>query len=118
MLFLPVEFFPSLKRLLGTLVFCLFLCVSILRFNAVIGQITYTPKYMEQQFGLSTSRANFLVGKKEHGSIARGLHCPLVEDGRIDHKPQPQIAVTQNIVVLFIDVVRKGYNAKVNLIAI
>lgn len=93
--FLPAEFFPSLKRLLGTSVFCLFLCASILRFNAIIGQITYTPKYMEQQFGLSTSRANFLVGKKKYGSISRDRHCPLVEDRRINHKSQPQIAVTK-----------------------
>lgn len=59
-----LEFLPSLKRLLGTPVYCLFLCGSILRFNAIIGQITFTPKYMEQQFGLSTARANFLVGNK------------------------------------------------------
>lgn len=70
--FAPAEFFPSLKRLLGTLVYCLFLCGSILRFNAIIGQITYTPKYMEQQFGLPTTRANFLVGKKEYRRGGRG----------------------------------------------
>lgn len=60
---LRAEFFPSLKRLLGTPVYCLFLCGSILRFNSIIGQITYTPKYMEQQFGVSTTRANFLLGQ-------------------------------------------------------
>lgn len=72
--FLPAEFFPSLKHLLETLVYCLFLCGSILKFNAIIGQITYMPKYMEQQFGLSTTRANFLVGKKEYIYVRIYIH--------------------------------------------
>ncbi|CAF89837.1 unnamed protein product, partial [Tetraodon nigroviridis] len=67
------KFVPSLKRLLGTLVYCLFLCGSILRFNAIIGQITYTPKYMEQQFGLPTTRANFLVGVLNLPAVALGI---------------------------------------------
>lgn len=82
---LCAEFFPSLKRLLGTPVYCLFLCGSILRFNSIIGQITYTPKYMEQQFGVSTTRANFLLGKFKCHNLAdlqsgepHSQHGPLV----------------------------------------
>ncbi|XP_029681486.1 solute carrier organic anion transporter family member 1C1-like isoform X1 [Takifugu rubripes] len=67
------KFVPALKRLLGTPVYCLFLCGSILRFNSIIGQITFTPKYMEQQFGLSTTRANFLVGVLNLPAVALGI---------------------------------------------
>lgn len=56
-------FFPSLKRLLGTPAYFLLLCGSILKFNSFIGLFTFKAKYMEQQFGQSASRANFLIGK-------------------------------------------------------
>lgn len=56
-------FFPSLKRLLGTPAYFLLLCGNILNFNSIIGLITFKAKYMEQQFGQSASRANFLIGK-------------------------------------------------------
>lgn len=106
MLLSLAEFFPSLKRLLGTLVYCLFLCGSILRFNAIIGQITYTPKYLEQQFGLSTTRANFLVGKQEYGVNIEGPSTP--PSGRWENSSSTTTtdAVTQNI----IDIVLKGYD--------
>uniref|UniRef100_A0A3B5BMA0 Solute carrier organic anion transporter family member n=1 Tax=Stegastes partitus TaxID=144197 RepID=A0A3B5BMA0_9TELE len=56
-------FLPSLKRLLGTPAYFLLLCGSILKFNSFIGLLTFKAKYMEQQFGQSASRANFLIGK-------------------------------------------------------
>uniref|UniRef100_A0A3B4FA58 Solute carrier organic anion transporter family member n=1 Tax=Pundamilia nyererei TaxID=303518 RepID=A0A3B4FA58_9CICH len=56
-------FLPSLRRLLGTPAYFLLLCGSILKFNAFIGLLTFKAKYMEQQFGQSASRANFLIGK-------------------------------------------------------
>lgn len=55
-------FLPSLKRLLGTPAYFLLLCGSILKFNSFIGLFTFKAKYMEQQFGQSASRANFLIG--------------------------------------------------------
>ena len=58
-------FLPSLKRLLGTPAYFLLLCGSILKFNSFIGLFTFKAKYMEQQFGQSASRANFLIGKKK-----------------------------------------------------
>uniref|UniRef100_A0A3Q2DN97 Solute carrier organic anion transporter family, member 1E1 n=1 Tax=Cyprinodon variegatus TaxID=28743 RepID=A0A3Q2DN97_CYPVA len=54
-------FLPSLKRLLGTPAYFLLLCGSILKFNSFIGLFTFKAKYMEQQFGQSASRANFLI---------------------------------------------------------
>ncbi|XP_044199839.1 solute carrier organic anion transporter family member 1C1-like [Thunnus albacares] len=66
-------FLPSLKRLLGTPVYFLLLCGSILKFNAFIGLFTFKPKYMEQQFGQSASRANFLIGVLNLPAVAVGI---------------------------------------------
>ncbi|XP_057214577.1 solute carrier organic anion transporter family member 1C1-like isoform X2 [Triplophysa rosa] len=55
-------FLPSLKRLLSTPIYILLLCEIVLKFNSFSGLFTFKAKYMEQQFGQSTSRANFLIG--------------------------------------------------------
>ncbi|KAK7130267.1 hypothetical protein R3I93_019791 [Phoxinus phoxinus] len=55
-------FLPSLKRLLCTPAYFLLLCATVLKFNSFIGLLTFKAKYMEQQFGQSASRANFLIG--------------------------------------------------------
>uniref|UniRef100_A0A4W4G6F6 Solute carrier organic anion transporter family member n=1 Tax=Electrophorus electricus TaxID=8005 RepID=A0A4W4G6F6_ELEEL len=57
-------FLPSLKRLLGTPAYFLLLCGSVLKFNSLTGLFTFKAKYMEQQFGQSASRANFLLGER------------------------------------------------------
>uniref|UniRef100_A0A3Q1HWL2 Solute carrier organic anion transporter family member n=1 Tax=Anabas testudineus TaxID=64144 RepID=A0A3Q1HWL2_ANATE len=71
-------FFPSLKRLLGTPAYFLLLCGSILKFNSIMGLFTFKAKYMEQQFGQSASRANFLIGKNIL-SCNRGCSCSAEE---------------------------------------
>uniref|UniRef100_A0A8C2G8W4 Solute carrier organic anion transporter family, member 1E1 n=1 Tax=Cyprinus carpio TaxID=7962 RepID=A0A8C2G8W4_CYPCA len=55
-------FLPSLKKLLCTPAYFLLLCGIVLKFNSFIGLLTFKAKYMEQQFGQSASRANFLIG--------------------------------------------------------
>ena len=40
----------------------LLLCGSIQKFNSIIGLLMFKAKYMEQQFGQSAARANFLIG--------------------------------------------------------
>lgn len=45
-----------------------FMCCSLLQFNSFIGFLTYKPKYMEQQYGQSTAKSNFLIGE---------LHCAM-----------------------------------------
>uniref|UniRef100_A0A8C6VH66 Uncharacterized protein n=1 Tax=Naja naja TaxID=35670 RepID=A0A8C6VH66_NAJNA len=55
-------FLPSLKSLLGNPVYFLYLCSSIIQFNSLIGMVTYKPKYIEQQFGQSSSKTNFIIG--------------------------------------------------------
>uniref|UniRef100_A0A3Q1I0S9 Solute carrier organic anion transporter family member n=1 Tax=Anabas testudineus TaxID=64144 RepID=A0A3Q1I0S9_ANATE len=66
-------FFPSLKRLLGTPAYFLLLCGSILKFNSIMGLFTFKAKYMEQQFGQSASRANFLIGVLNLPVVAVGI---------------------------------------------
>ncbi|XP_036066182.1 solute carrier organic anion transporter family member 1C1 isoform X1 [Oryzias melastigma] len=66
-------FVPSLKRLLGTPSYFLLLCASILKFNSFIGLFTFKAKYMEQQFGQSASRANFLIGVLNLPAVAVGI---------------------------------------------
>uniref|UniRef100_A0A673LKK3 Solute carrier organic anion transporter family member n=1 Tax=Sinocyclocheilus rhinocerous TaxID=307959 RepID=A0A673LKK3_9TELE len=56
------RFLPSLKRLLCTPAYFLLLCGIVLKFNSFIGLLTFKAKYMEQQFGQSASRTNFLIG--------------------------------------------------------
>ncbi|KAL6459878.1 hypothetical protein MHYP_G00316370 [Metynnis hypsauchen] len=56
------DFVPSLKRLLSNKIYILYLIFNALIFNSFVIIITYTPKYFEQQFGQSASRANFLLG--------------------------------------------------------
>uniref|UniRef100_A0A8C2XP26 Solute carrier organic anion transporter family member n=1 Tax=Cyclopterus lumpus TaxID=8103 RepID=A0A8C2XP26_CYCLU len=58
------EFVPTLKSLLGNPVYITFLFVTILQFNSLIGMVTYKPKYIEQHYGQSASKANFLMGKQ------------------------------------------------------
>ncbi|KFP84220.1 Solute carrier organic anion transporter family member 1A2, partial [Apaloderma vittatum] len=56
------NFIPFLKALFRNPVYMLFICVTVLQFNAFIGMITFLPKYLEQQFGKSASDAIFLIG--------------------------------------------------------
>ncbi|KFP27642.1 Solute carrier organic anion transporter family member 1C1 [Colius striatus] len=56
------DFLPSLKNLLGNPVYILYLCASIIQFNSLIGMVTYKPKYIEQQYGQTSSKTNFVIG--------------------------------------------------------
>lgn len=62
LLFCLAEFFPSLKNLFGNPVYILYLCASIIQFNSLIGMVTYKPKYIEQQYGQTSSKSNFVIG--------------------------------------------------------
>ncbi|NXI59131.1 SO1C1 protein, partial [Chloroceryle aenea] len=50
-----------------------FLCSSLLQFNSFIGFLTYKPKYMEQQYGQSTSKSNFLIGLTSLPPVGIGI---------------------------------------------
>ncbi|XP_007420997.1 solute carrier organic anion transporter family member 1C1 isoform X1 [Python bivittatus] len=67
------EFLPSLKSLLGNPVYFLYLCSSIIQLNSLIGMVTYKPKYIEQQFGQSSSKTNFVIGLINIPAVALGI---------------------------------------------
>ncbi|XP_037099221.1 solute carrier organic anion transporter family member 1C1-like [Syngnathus acus] len=66
-------FLQSLKDLLGNPVYLLLICGSMLKFNSLVGMFTFNAKYIEQQFGQSASRANFLIGVLTLPAVAMGI---------------------------------------------
>ncbi|XP_035406766.1 solute carrier organic anion transporter family member 1C1 isoform X2 [Cygnus atratus] len=67
------DFLPSLKNLFGNPVYVLYLCASILHFNSLIGMVTYKPKYIEQQYGQTSSKTNFVIGLINIPAVAFGI---------------------------------------------
>ncbi|XP_030073109.1 solute carrier organic anion transporter family member 1B3 isoform X2 [Microcaecilia unicolor] len=66
-------FFISLKRLLTNQLYVFYQLIFLLQTSSLIGVITYSVKYMEQQYGLSASRANFLIGVTGIPAVAIGI---------------------------------------------
>lgn len=56
------DFLPALKKLFGNPIFVVFIFLTILQYNSLVGIITYEPKFMEQQFNVSVAKAIFLIG--------------------------------------------------------
>ncbi|XP_037370160.1 solute carrier organic anion transporter family member 1C1 [Talpa occidentalis] len=67
------DFLPSLKNLFGNPVYFLYLCASTVQFNSLFGMVTYKPKYIEQQYGQSSSKANFVIGLINIPAVALGI---------------------------------------------
>ncbi|XP_020012920.1 solute carrier organic anion transporter family member 1C1 isoform X2 [Castor canadensis] len=67
------DFLPSLKSLFGNPVYVLYLCASTVQFNCLFGMVTYKPKYIEQQYGQSSSKANFVIGLINIPAVALGI---------------------------------------------
>ncbi|NXT06485.1 SO1C1 protein, partial [Prunella fulvescens] len=68
-----MDFYNSLKKVLGNRMYFTFLCCSLLHFSGFIGFVTYKPKYMEQQYGQSTSKSNFLIGITSLPPVGLGI---------------------------------------------
>ncbi|NXD10565.1 SO1C1 protein, partial [Nothocercus nigrocapillus] len=68
-----LNFLPSLKNLFGNPVYFLYLCASIIQFNSLIGMVTYKPKYIEQQYGQTSSKTNFVIGLINIPAVAFGI---------------------------------------------
>lgn len=60
------DFAPSLKRLFSNKVYLLIILTSVVAFNGFIGMITFKPKFMEQVYGQSPSKAIFLIGRLQY----------------------------------------------------
>ncbi|XP_051640425.1 solute carrier organic anion transporter family member 1C1-like isoform X2 [Manacus candei] len=56
------DFLPALRKLFGNSIFLVYIFLTILQYNALVGIITYETKFMEQQFNVSVARAIFLIG--------------------------------------------------------
>ncbi|XP_068258392.1 solute carrier organic anion transporter family member 1C1-like isoform X2 [Nyctibius grandis] len=67
------DFLPSLKSLFGNPVYILYLCASIIQLNSLIGMVTYKPKYIEQQYGQTSSKTNFVIGLINIPAVAFGI---------------------------------------------
>ncbi|CAM5079676.1 unnamed protein product [Natator depressus] len=67
------DFFISLKRVLSNRIYVMFLCCSLLQFSSFVGFLTYKPKYMEQQYGQSASKSNFITGVTALPAVSIGI---------------------------------------------
>ncbi|KAJ3611932.1 hypothetical protein NHX12_020212 [Muraenolepis orangiensis] len=67
------DFLPSLRRLFSNRVFPLLILTSLVAVNGFVGMITFKPKYMEQIFGQSASKAIFLIGSMNIPAVALGI---------------------------------------------
>ncbi|XP_019593751.2 solute carrier organic anion transporter family member 1A2 isoform X1 [Rhinolophus sinicus] len=56
------DFVPFMKSLFCNPIYMLFILVSVIQFNAFVSMLFFMPKYLEQQYGKSTSEAVFLIG--------------------------------------------------------
>ncbi|KAM5333580.1 solute carrier organic anion transporter family member 1A2 isoform 1-T3 [Glossophaga mutica] len=56
------DFLPFMKILFCNPIYMLFILVSVIQFNAFVNMMFFMPKYLEQQYGKSTSDAVFLIG--------------------------------------------------------
>lgn len=56
------DFLPFMKSLSCNPIYMLFILISVLQFNAFANMFSFMPKYLEQQYGKSTSDAIFLIG--------------------------------------------------------
>lgn len=61
-LFLAPDFVPSLRRLFRNSIYTLMIITHLVAVNGFIGLITFKPKFLEQIYGQSASRATFIIG--------------------------------------------------------
>lgn len=70
---LAKDFFPSLRRLFSNSVYNLIILTSLVAVNGFIGMITFKPKFIEQIYGQSPSKAIFLIGIFNLPAVALGI---------------------------------------------
>uniref|UniRef100_A0A672T3T7 Solute carrier organic anion transporter family member n=1 Tax=Sinocyclocheilus grahami TaxID=75366 RepID=A0A672T3T7_SINGR len=70
---LAKDFLPSLKILFSNTIYLLLVCTAFVQISGFIGMITFKPKFMEQIYGQSASRAIFLIGIMNLPAVALGI---------------------------------------------
>ncbi|KAK9976133.1 hypothetical protein ABG768_021339 [Culter alburnus] len=73
MVALAKDFLPSLKKLFSNKTYLLIMCTGFIQVNGFIGMITFKPKFMEQAYGQSASRAIFMIGIFNLPAVALGI---------------------------------------------
>lgn len=70
---LAKDFVPSLRRLFKNGIFALMVLTYLVAVNGFIGMITFKPKFLEQTYGQSASKAIFLIGILNLPAVALGF---------------------------------------------
>ncbi|KAL3048433.1 hypothetical protein OYC64_007077 [Pagothenia borchgrevinki] len=70
---LAKDFLPSLRRLFRNTIYVLMILTYLVSVNGFIGMITFKPKFMEQIYGQSASKAIFLIGAMNLPAVALGI---------------------------------------------
>lgn len=69
------DFLPSLRRLFRNSVYSMMILTYLVAVNGFIGMITFKPKYLEQIYGQSASKAIFLIGNPPTHTHTHTLGC-------------------------------------------
>ncbi|XP_077565449.1 solute carrier organic anion transporter family, member 1D1 isoform X2 [Stigmatopora nigra] len=67
------DFVPSLKRLFRNSIYSLMILTYLVLVNGFMGMITFKPKFLEQIYGQSASKAIFLIGSLNLPAVALGI---------------------------------------------
>ncbi|XP_061617558.1 solute carrier organic anion transporter family member 1C1-like isoform X1 [Phyllopteryx taeniolatus] len=67
------DFIPSLKRLFRNSIYSMMILTYLVIVNGFIGMITFKPKFLEQIYGQSASKAIFLIGILNLPAVALGV---------------------------------------------
>ncbi|KAM6962382.1 solute carrier organic anion transporter family, member 1D1 isoform 2-T2 [Tautogolabrus adspersus] len=70
---LAKDFIPSLRRLFKNSIFTMMILTYLVAVNGFIGMITFKPKFLEQIYGQSASKAIFLIGILNLPAVALGI---------------------------------------------
>ncbi|XP_034529555.1 solute carrier organic anion transporter family member 1C1-like [Notolabrus celidotus] len=67
------DFVPSLRRLFKNSIYSMMILTYLVAVNGFIGMITFKPKFLEQIYGQSASKAIFLIGILNLPAVALGI---------------------------------------------
>ncbi|XP_061125182.1 solute carrier organic anion transporter family member 1C1-like isoform X1 [Syngnathus typhle] len=67
------DFIPSLRRLFRNSIYSLMILTYLVAVNGFMGMITFKPKFMEQIYGQSASKAIFVIGIFNLPAVALGI---------------------------------------------
>uniref|UniRef100_UPI00398F518C solute carrier organic anion transporter family member 1C1-like n=1 Tax=Pristiophorus japonicus TaxID=55135 RepID=UPI00398F518C len=66
-------FFSSLKILFSNRIYILYLLSIVIQMNSLIGMLTFKAKFIEQHYGQSASKSNFIIGMINIPAVCLGI---------------------------------------------